>query len=263
MYPLSQSSSTKPASRNNPTGLEHDLKETFFISDLHLEKVRPEIVSIFENFLRQDCNEIDALYILGDLFEAWVGDDHPVDGLESCLDALSALAQKTPVYFLHGNRDFLLGESFAAKHGLHLLDEHTVIELYGRPALVMHGDTLCTDDLEYQQFRQQVRSKEFQQDFLKHPLEARLEQARGIRDESTKRTALKDEMITDVNPQEVLKLMQEFDVDLLIHGHTHRPATHQLEINNKAAERIVLSDWYDHGQVLKCSATGNHSHKLY
>ncbi len=237
-------------------------KETFFISDLHLEKVRPEIVAIFEKFLSEECQQIDALYILGDLFEVWVGDDHPVDGLEDCLDALKTLANKTPVYFLHGNRDFLLGNAFAEKFGLRLIDEHTVIDLYGRPTLVMHGDTLCIDDVEYQKFRQQVRSPAVQNEFLTHPLEARLAQARGIREESASHTALKDEMITDVNPDEVIKVMQEHNVDLLIHGHTHRPAAHQLEINSKPAERIVLSDWYEHGQVLKCSALGMHSHDL-
>ena len=225
--------------------------------------MRPEIVSIFEKFLNTDCQDIDALYILGDLFEVWVGDDHPVDGLESCLDALKTLAQRTPVYFLHGNRDFLLGKAFADQYGLKLIAEHTVIDLYGRAPLVLHGDTLCIDDAEYQQFRKQVRNPEVQKEFLTHPLEARLAQASGIRQESGNRTALKDEMITDVNPDEVLRVMQEHNVDLLIHGHTHRPAVHELTVNGEAAERIVLSDWYEHGQVLKVNAQGHRSCDLH
>jgi len=237
-------------------------KETFFISDLHLDKVRPEIISIFERFLKNDCQQIDALYILGDLFEVWVGDDHPVDGLENSLAALKALAEKIPVYFIHGNRDFLVGKAFANQYGLRLIDEHSRIDLYGRATLVMHGDTLCLDDVEYQKFREQVRTPEVQQEFLSHPLDARLAQARGMREESASATAGKDEMITDINADEVVRVMQEHNVDLLIHGHTHRPAVHQLEINGKPAERIVLSDWYEHGQVLKCSADGIHSHDL-
>ena len=120
----------------------------------------------------------------------------------------------------------------------------------------MHGDTLCTDDIEYQQFRKHIRNPDVQAEFLQHPLEARLAQARGMREESASRTAAKDTMITDVNQDEVERIMTEFDVDLLIHGHTHRPDTHTLTVNDRAAERIVLSDWYEHGQVLRCNASG-------
>jgi len=243
--------------------LANDTQDILFISDLHLEKVRPEIVSIFERFLQQDPKHVDALYILGDLFEVWVGDDHPVDGLESCLNALKVLAAKIPVHFIHGNRDFLLGKTFADQYGLNILDEHTVIDLYGRPTLVLHGDTLCTDDLEYQEFRKHIRNPQVQDEFLQHPLEARLAQARGIREESASRTAGKDEMITDVNPAAVAEVMQQHEVDLLIHGHTHRPAVHQIELDGKPAERIVLSDWYEHGQVLRCSESGNQSEILH
>lgn len=236
--------------------MSNDTQDILFISDLHLEKVRPEIVDIFTRFLTEEAVHAQALYILGDLFEVWVGDDHPVDGLETCLQALSNLQGKVPVYFIHGNRDFMLGNTFAQTHHLQLLDEHTVIDLFGRKTLIMHGDTLCTDDLEYQQFRKHIRNPQVQDEFLQHPLEARLAQARGIREESTSRTAAKDEMITDVNPDEVARVMKQFEVDLLIHGHTHRPATHSLEVNGTSAERIVLSDWYEHGQVLRCNPTG-------
>lgn len=236
--------------------MSNDTQDILFISDLHLEKVRPEIVDIFTRFLRNDASNAQALYILGDLFEVWVGDDHPVDGLDEALQALQDLQDSVPVYFIHGNRDFLLGEQFAKAHHMQLIDEHTVIDLFGRKTLIMHGDTLCTDDLEYQQFRKQIRNPDMQAEFLQHPLEARLAQARGIREESTSRTAAKDKMITDVNQDEVVRVMEEHEVDLLIHGHTHRPDTHSLTVNDNAAERIVLSDWYEHGQVLRCNAAG-------
>ena len=242
--------------------MANDTQDILFISDLHLEKVRPEIVDIFTRFLREDASKAQALYILGDLFEVWVGDDHPVDGLDDALTALKNLQGTVPVYFIHGNRDFMLGDTFAKAHHMQLIDEQVIIELFGRKALIMHGDTLCTDDVEYQQFRKHIRNPEVQAKFLQHPLEARLAQARGIREESTSRTATKDEIITDVNHDEVIRVMQAHEVDLLIHGHTHRPAKHQLTIDGEPAERIVLSDWYEHGKVLRCNASGLHSEIL-
>lgn len=230
---------------------------TLFISDLHLDPTRPAVTTLFLEFLQQRATAAMALYILGDLFEAWIGDDNDEDlGIEVA-SALKALTQQgTPVYFIHGNRDFLLGEDFAAASGIQLLPESKVIELYGIPTLIMHGDILCTDDVEYQLFRAKVRSREWQTQLLARSLAERRQIAKQLRDGSQKATRQKPAEITDVAPKTVIRVMREHGVRHLIHGHTHRPAIHRFNIDGEPAQRIVLGDWYEQGSVLSCDPTG-------
>ncbi|MGY1459251.1 MULTISPECIES: UDP-2,3-diacylglucosamine diphosphatase [unclassified Luteimonas] len=235
---------------------------TLFVSDLHLDPARPEITRLFGEFLDGEARSADALYILGDLFEAWVGDDDPSDTGAFVADHLAALAAfGVPVHFMHGNRDFLLGAAYARRAGMRLLEDPTVIDLHGRRALLMHGDTLCTDDAAYQQFRAQTRDPAWQAQFLAQPLDARLAFARQARAASQARQGeLRDagtmETITDVAPDAVDAAFRTHPVDLLIHGHTHRPAVHALDVEGRACTRVVLGDWYEQGSVLRVDADG-------
>lgn len=230
---------------------------TLFISDLHLDPRRPAITTLFLDFLERRATKAEALYILGDLFEAWIGDDD--DGVlgRQVAAALKTLSQRgVPVYLLHGNRDFLLGEGFAALSGVRLLPETVVIDLYATPTLILHGDTLCTDDVNYQAFRAQVRSPAWQTRILALPLTQRRAMASQLRAESQQATQQKAADITDINPDAVARALEEHGVRRLIHGHTHRPAIHDWERNGEALQRIVLGDWYERGSVLACDATG-------
>ncbi len=230
---------------------------TLFISDLHLDNERPAITGLFADLVRERAASADALYILGDLFEAWIGDDDPGEPGRTVAAALSGLREQgVPVYFVHGNRDFLLGERFAERCGLILLPEESVIDLYGTPTLIMHGDSLCTDDVEYQQFRARVRTATWRQQVLSLPLDERRRMASQFRNDSRQATGAKTAEITDVNPQAVAAVMESHGVTRLIHGHTHRPAIHDFKINNRPARRIVLGDWYEQGSVLSCDADG-------
>ena len=241
---------------------------TLFISDLHLDPARPDIARLFGAFLDGEARTADALYILGDLFETWVGDDDPSDTGAFAADRLAALAASgVPVHFMHGNRDFLLGARYARRAGMHLLADPTVINLHGRPALLMHGDTLCTDDLAYQRFRAQTRDPAWQAHFLAQPLAARLAFAQQARAASQARQGeLRDagtmETITDVAPEAVASAFRGHRVDLLIHGHTHRPAVHALDVEGRACTRVVLGDWYEQGSVLRVDADGPHLERL-
>lgn len=229
--------------------------KTLFISDLHLDRDRPDIIQLFSRFLETEAHEADALYILGDLFEYWIGDDQPVDGLEDCLHGIKALQQGgIPVYFIHGNRDFLLGDSFSAQNGITILPDMTVIDLYGTPTLIMHGDTLCTDDEDYQNLRTIFRNPEWQKKFLSQSLQERIREAQELRSRSKEANQEKSETIMDVNQAAVEAAMKHCNVSQLIHGHTHRPAIHELTIDNQPAKRIVLGDWYERGSVLRCDA---------
>jgi UDP-2,3-diacylglucosamine hydrolase len=230
---------------------------TLFISDLHLDPDRPVITALFLDFLQHRAVGAEALYILGDLFEAWIGDDDDARLGRQVAAALKDLtAGGVPVYLVHGNRDFLVGERFAAASGVYLLSEATVIDLYGTPTLIMHGDTLCTDDLTYQAFRAQVRSPQWQAQLLARPLAERRQIAKQLREGSQQATQQKAGEITDVNPDEVIRIMREYGISRLIHGHTHRPAIHNLLIDGRPAQRIVLGDWYEQGSVLSCNAAG-------
>ncbi|TWT17869.1 UDP-2,3-diacylglucosamine diphosphatase [Luteimonas marina] len=233
---------------------------TLFVSDLHLDPARPEITRLFRDFLDGEARAADALYILGDLFEAWVGDDDPSEAGALVADRLRALSDAgIPVYFQRGNRDFLVGEAWARRAGMRILPDPAVIVLDGAPVLLMHGDLLCTDDVAYQAFRAQTRDPAWQAQFLSQPLEARLAFAQQARAASQARQGeLKQagtmETITDVAPATVEDMFARYGVDTLIHGHTHRPAIHDLVVAGRARRRIVLGDWYEQGSVLRANA---------
>ena len=233
------------------------MSQTFFISDLHLNPSRPDIIALAATFLRERAVDGDALYILGDLFEYWIGDDQPTTGLEPLLVALDELSRAgVPVHFIAGNRDFLIGDDFCRKHGIRLLQDGAVIDLHGVPTLLMHGDVLCTDDSRYQQLRTLLRDPAWQQQFLALPLGERIKQAQSLREQSENETREKDAMIMDVNDDAVRDAMRRAGVRRLIHGHTHRPAIHEFTLDEEHAERIVLGDWYSQGSVLTCSTAG-------
>lgn len=220
------------------------MSKTLFISDLHLEEKRPDITRAFLGFLQQQAPGADHLYILGDFFEAWIGDDEHTPLQMEVANALKALAVSgTPVSLMHGNRDFLLGDDYCQQAGSALLPDPKVIDLYGTPTLLMHGDSLCTADVEYQKFRTAMRNTQWQEMFLKRPLADRQTTARQLREISMAKNQGKEEFIMDVTPEEVIRVMQEHGVRRLIHGHTHRPAIHELEVNGAEAKRMVLGDW--------------------
>lgn len=230
---------------------------TLFVSDLHLDPARPAITALFLDFLARQAGRADACYILGDLFEAWVGDDDDAELGRAVAGALRALADSgVPVHFLHGNRDFLIGERFAAAAGVRLLPESEAINLYGEPVLLLHGDTLCTDDTAYQAFRAQVRDPAWQARLLELPLAQRRALAGQLRETSQQATQLKETAITDVNLEAVDGALRARGIRRMIHGHTHRPAIHEWMLDGQPARRAVLGDWYDRGSVLRCDVTG-------
>jgi UDP-2,3-diacylglucosamine hydrolase len=222
-----------------------------FISDLHLDEARPQIITLFEELLRADARGAQALYILGDLFESWIGDDDDSELADRVARALAELTGGgTAIFFMHGNRDFLLGDAYARRAGLTLLADPTVIDIDGERTLLMHGDTLCSDDAEYQKFRGIVRDPQWQRAFLAKPLDERRAFAAQARGESRRHTASAKPEIMDVNAAAVAAAMREHGVRRLIHGHTHRPATHRFGLDGRGAERIVLGDWYEQSSVL-------------
>jgi UDP-2,3-diacylglucosamine hydrolase len=230
-----------------------------FIADLHLRPEQPEMVQLFLRFLHDQSldNQLEALYILGDLFEAWIGDDFVPPGVDTVMAALSQLTGNgIPVYFMHGNRDFLVGDEFSARTGCQLLPEYHVVDLYGTPTLLMHGDLLCTDDVDYMKFRNMVRNPLWQQDFLSKAVTERIAIAQSARKESQQKTQQLANDIMDVNQDTVVHTMAKWQVPQLIHGHTHRPNTHELIVSGKPAKRIVLGDWYEQGSVLVCDRQG-------
>jgi UDP-2,3-diacylglucosamine hydrolase len=222
------------------------------VSDLHLDASRPGITRLFLEFLGGEARQAQALYVLGDLFEAWVGDDDPGEPGASVCAALKALADSgVPVFLMRGNRDFLFGPGIAARCGATLLPDPCVVDLYGRATLLMHGDLLCIDDVGYQLFRRQVRDPAWQATFLAQPLEARRAFAAKARAASREHQSGLAETIVDANPATVAEVMARHGVSRLIHGHTHRPAIHSLNLGDCPAQRIVLGDWYDQGSVLR------------
>ncbi|MDT8385911.1 MAG: UDP-2,3-diacylglucosamine diphosphatase [Thiogranum sp.] len=234
-----------------------------FISDLHLHPSRLATIELFLGFLATPAREAQALYILGDLFESWIGDDDPepsyaqiCTGLERCVRA------GTPIYIMHGNRDFLLGPTFAVQTGCTLIPDPTRLDLFGTPTLLMHGDSLCTDDVEYQNLRSRLRDPAWQQQALALPVSDRLELASEARELSTLSNRNKTAAIMDVNPEEVLRVMRQYNVDLLIHGHTHRHAIHTLTDQNRSATRIDLGDWFETASVLVVDEHGWRTERL-
>jgi len=230
---------------------------SIFTSDLHLCPTRPAINRIFFGFLRGPAAQAEALYILGDLFEYWAGDDDDDPFNASVAAALRELADRGVALFLmHGNRDFLIGERFTAACRAKLLPDPTQMNLYGVPTLLMHGDTLCTDDLGYQEFRAKVRDPGYQQQFLAQSLENRKQIIAGLRARSSEEKQRKPESIMDVTPAAVEAVLRKHGYPRLIHGHTHRPALHRHGIDGHDCERWVLADWYTSGSYLHCDAAG-------
>ena len=232
---------------------------TLFISDLHLDPERPAITELFGRFLDGEARDADALYILGDLFEAWVGDDDPSEAGTFVAARLKALTDAgVPTYFIRGNRDFLLGDEYAKRAGMTILPDPAVILLQGEPTLILHGDLLCSDDTAYQQFRTQTRDPRWQAQFLAQPLAARLAFAAQARAASKARygelqASGQSETITDVSPATVREWFARYGIRRMIHGHTHRPAIHD---EGGGATRIVLGDWYEQGSVLRAGEDG-------
>ncbi len=234
-------------------------RQTFFISDLHLAGERLEINTLFFQFLENIAIKAESLYILGDLFDYWLGDDQlDHDPLaRQIADALKILAQRgVNVFFMSGNRDFLIGQRFAHEAGLVILTDPTIINLYGQQILLMHGDTLCTDDVMYQKFRVQTRNTDWINATLASPYEARQQLAQSIRDQSDSAKSQKAEEIMDVAEAAVQQAFREYRYPVLIHGHTHRPATHQYVVDGHECERWVLADWHGRGEYLEVSELG-------
>ncbi|MEC6814092.1 UDP-2,3-diacylglucosamine diphosphatase [Photobacterium toruni] len=224
---------------------------TLFISDLHLSAERPDITACFLRFMAEETHHIDALYVLGDLFEMWIGDDEDPPFLRQVKQAFKTLTDAgTPCYFIHGNRDFLIGKRFSRQTGITLLPEHTVVDLYGTPTLILHGDTLCIEDQAYQRYRKKVHNPVIQWLFARLPLSYRVKVGDKFRSNSGKNNQTKSQSIMDVTQTEVVRVMRDANVTQMIHGHTHRPDIHDFDIDGMPAQRIVLGDWYDHGSVL-------------
>ncbi len=234
------------------------MSHTLFISDLHLTAERPHINQQFFDFIEQIAPKAEALYILGDLFEYWAGDDDSADPLNTGVaSALRQLTQRgVPVYLMHGNRDLLIGQAFAERCGAGIIPDPTLIDLYGTRTLLMHGDTLCTDDIDYQKFRAYARNPATQQQFLQQPLAVRHQQLRGMRVQSEASKNVKAAEIMDVAPAAVEAVLREYRYPRLIHGHTHRPTRHVHVLDSHTCERWVLRDWYDCGHYLQCDAVG-------
>jgi UDP-2,3-diacylglucosamine hydrolase len=231
---------------------------TYFIADLHLAQNRPDITACFLSFLEKSAPEADRLYILGDLFESWIGDDDDSPWLEPLYAAFKQLSNSgTELFFIHGNRDFLIGKKFSQKSGITLLDEISLIDLYDEQVVIMHGDTLCTRDVAYQKFRKKSRSWWWQTMIKSLPLFVRKKIAKNYRQKSASATALKSQDIMDVTPAEVSHCLKAYNSKLLIHGHTHRPKIHKIHIDKTPAQRIVLGDWYEQGSWLKVTRKEN------
>jgi UDP-2,3-diacylglucosamine hydrolase len=228
------------------------MPETLFIADLHLDPQQPAIFNLALKFFSTRARQADTLYILGDLFELWLGDDDDESGYQPILTALRELTEHSiSIFIMHGNRDFLLNQQFAQQTGCQLLPDAHVTHLYSVPTLLMHGDTLCTLDIEYQAFRQQVRNPQWQQQFLAQPLAQRRLMAQQARHYS--QTKQQTNIIMDVTPTAVITTMAEYQVNQLIHGHIHQPACHKLTIKEHQATRWVVGDWREGGaKILSC-----------
>ncbi|MFT6267273.1 MAG: UDP-2,3-diacylglucosamine hydrolase [Alphaproteobacteria bacterium] len=228
--------------------------KTLFISDLHLSAERSDIAQCFFDFMEKETLGADALYILGDLFEVWIGDDDKTQFSQQVANAIAKVSKTTPVFFIHGNRDFAIRDAFASQCNMQLLPEQFVIDLYGRKTLISHGDELCTRDIEYMKFRKKARGWWWPKLMLALPLSLRKKLASKGRQVSKDNQMKLSEEIMDVTQSEVEEAMQSFNVDLFIHGHTHRPNVHDFMINQGLVQRIVLGDWYSQGSILIATA---------
>ncbi len=234
-------------------------KHTLIISDLHLQESEAETTAFFNQFMASQAPAADALYILGDFFEYWIGDDDLTPFHQKVINQLRQLSDKgIPVYFMRGNRDFLIGKKFAKRAGLTLLDDPYCVNLYGETMILSHGDSLCTRDIEFQKFRKKTQNRFLRWCFLITPLKLRRKMALVARTKSKKHTKNKAADIMDVTPEEVVSLLSENNSQRLIHGHTHRPAIHKITVNNKPAERIVLGAWHHAPSVLTIYEDGEY-----
>ena len=224
-----------------------------FISDLHLDADREDLTCAFTRFLNDECQAIDELYILGDFFELWLGDDDESSLIQEVAEAVSGLSCE--VFIMHGNRDFLIGEVFCKAAAAKLLPDPYAITLGDRPALLMHGDSLCTRDKEYMKARMLLRSDAFQEDFLSKQMQERKVIAQQIRGKSQRVSREKAEDIMDVTPEEVTKVMNQAGTSILIHGHTHRPAVHEVNLQSGPGTRYVLGDWHTSMKFLRASGS--------
>ncbi len=232
-------------------------QRTIFISDLHLEEIRPDITQRFLQLLKECDSSVDTLYILGDLFEVWIGDDDDTAFHRNIIQALNTASEKgLAIYFMYGNRDFLIGKKFLSQTGCRLLLDETRIELYGTPVLLLHGDTLCIRDVAYLKARKIARNRLLQCLFLLLPLTLRKKIAAKMRAKSMQHTQSTPCEIMDVTQTEVERVMQKHDVNTLIHGHTHRPAFHEFTLHHETARRIVLGAWHNNGNMLVWDASG-------
>jgi len=228
-----------------------------FISDLHIDASRPAIIEQFLNFLAAEAQHADALYILGDLFESWIGDDDADAAQSAAITGLRSLtSQGVPCFVMHGNRDFLLARQFCRSSGAELLPDPLIITLYGESVLVMHGDALCTDDRAYQRLRATVRDRDWQERFLALSIASRRALAGAARVGSKAHTAAVEYAITDVNADSVAMALRGAGTATLLHGHTHRPAIHALQVDGRPCTRIVLGDWYEQGSLLRWDHNG-------
>ncbi len=236
------------------------MQDTLFISDLHLDEEQPAIADGLLAFLRREAAHAHTLYVLGDLFESWIGDDNETPFNTRIAAAFRAFTDAgRALYFMHGNRDFLLGEAFAARCGGALISENTRIDLHGTRTLLLHGDSLCTDDHDYQKFRTMVRAPQWQENILRLPLPARLALATKMRGESKMHNANKAENIMDVNEQAVAATLRKYHAEAILHGHTHRPAVHRVELGERMATRYVLGDWHtEKAWCIRANRSGIH-----
>ena len=234
------------------------MQHTLFISDLHLRSSHRSITSTFLNFLQQQATQAESLYILGDLFEYWAGDDDiDTPFHQKICSALLTLKQHgTQIFIMRGNRDFLMDKDLAKACGANLLNDPTIMDLYGQPTLLSHGDSLCTDDVDYQNFRKMVRNSNWQKEFLAQPLAQRKQQIETIRTKSNLEKQHKESRIMDVNTEAVCTLLRTNNYPILIHGHTHRPAHHLIHLDDFTCHRWVLSDWDKNIRILRADQTG-------
>ena len=234
------------------------MKQTYFISDLHLSPERPEIATAFLSFLSNSAQSAEAIYLLGDLFEYWIGDDAAeLLGATEILAAMQKSSQQIPCYFIAGNRDFLVGEEFSKKTGFKILEDETIINLYGKPTLILHGDSLCTDDIAHQQFRDaMVTNLEWKTQFLQLAIPERIEQAKLARMQSQEHKSSVSMGIMDVTESSVLNAFKKREIAQMIHGHTHRQNCHDYSVDGIDLKRYVLGDWDKTSSVLIANDDG-------